>query len=114
MFKQPTRWLPENVGSVLLLLGHAATNQFLMQAVVTSAEEVAHAFTGLALMTARFRRPFTTVFHRLDDLVKGVEEGERRDAVLSAIWGSLTEVSSFIKLIIFSGGNIFLCIQVFF
>ena len=95
MFKQPTRWLPENVGSVLLLLGHAATNQFLMQAVVTSAEEVAHAFTGLALMTARFRRPFTALFHRLDDLVEGVEEGERRDAVLSAIWRSLAEVSIF-------------------
>ena len=93
MFKQPTRWLPENVGSVLLLLGQVATKQFLLQAVVTSAEEVAHAFTGLALMTARFRRPFTAVFHRLDDLVEGVEE-EGRDAVLSAIWRSLTQVSS--------------------
>jgi len=91
MFKQPTRWLPENVGSVLLLLGQAATKQFLLQAVVTSAEEVAHAFTGLALMTARFRRPFAAVFHRLDDLVEGVEEGEERDAVLSAIWRSLTQ-----------------------
>ena len=99
MFKQPTRWLPENVGSVLLLLGQAATKQFLLQAVVTSAEEVAHAFTGLALMTARFRRPFTAVFHRLDDLVEGVEEGEERDAVLSAIWRSLTQVSSFSQFI---------------
>ena len=94
MFKQPTRWLPENVGSVLLLLGQVATKQFLLQAVVTSAEEVAHAFTGLALMTARFRRPFTAVFHRLDDLVEGVEEEGERDAVLSAIWRSLTQVSS--------------------
>ena len=93
IFKQPTKWLPENVGSVLLLLGQVATKQFLMQAVIASAEEVAHAFTGLALMTARFRRPFTAVFHRLDEIVEGVEEGEERDAVLSAIWRSLTQVS---------------------
>ena len=93
LFKQPTKWLPENVGSVLLLLGQVATKQFLMQAVIASAEEVAHAFTGLALMTARFRRPFTSVFHRLDEIVEGVEEGEARDAVLSAIWRSLTQVS---------------------
>jgi len=91
IFKQPTKWLPENVGSVLLLLGQVATKQFLMQAVIASAEEVAHAFTGLALMTARFRRPFTAVFHRLDEIVEGVEEGEERDAVLSAIWRSLTQ-----------------------
>ena len=112
MFKQPTRWLPENVGSVLLLLGQAATKQFLLQAVVTSAEEVAHAFTGLALMTARFRRPFAAVFHRLDDLVEGVEEGEERDAVLSAIWRSLTQAGSFSLFIQKTTleGNVFLCI----
>ena len=107
IFKQPTRWLPENVGSVLLLLGQAATKQFLLKAVITSAEEVAHAFTGLALMTARFRRPFTAVFQRLDDVVESVQEGEEKDAVLSAIWRSLTQVS---LLRIIWCGFIMLCI----
>ena len=90
LFKQPTKWLPENVGSVLLLLGQASTKQFLKT--ICSADEVAHAFTGLALMTSRFRRPFTSLFHRLDEIVECVQEEEDRDAVLTAIWRSLTQV----------------------
>merc|ERR1711973_933862 len=92
MFKQPTKWLPENVGSVLLLLGQASTKQFLKT--ICSADEVSHAFTGLALMTARFRRPFTSLFLRLHDIVECVQEEEDRDAVLTAIWRSLTQCAS--------------------
>ena len=90
LFKQPTKWLPENVGSVLLLLGQASTKRFLKS--ICSADEVAHAFTGLALMTSRFRRPFTSLFHRLNEIVECVQEEEDRDAVLTAIWRSLTQV----------------------
>ena len=89
LFKQPTKWLPENVGSVLLLLGQASTKRFLKS--ICSVDEVAHAFTGLALMTSRFRRPFASLFHRLDEIVECVQE-EDRDAVLTAIWRSLTQV----------------------
>ena len=90
LFKQPTKWLPENVGSVLLLLGQASTKQFLKT--ICSADEVSHAFTGLALMTSRFRRPFTSLFLRLHEIVECVQEEEDRDAVLTAIWRSLTQV----------------------
>ena len=89
LFKQPTKWLPENVGSVLLLLGQASTKRFLKS--ICSADEVAHAFTGLALMTSRFRRPFTSLFHCPYEIVECVQE-EDRDAVLTAIWRSLTQV----------------------
>ena len=100
LFKQPTKWLPENVGSVLLLLGQASTKQFLKT--ISSAEEVAHAFTGLALMTSRFRRPFTSLFHRLDEIVECVQEEEDRDAVLTAIWRSLTQVGLKSVAVLFS------------
>ena len=90
LFKQPTKWLPENVGSVLLLLGQASTKRFLKS--ICSADEVAHAFTGLALMTARFRRPFISLFHRLDEVVECAEEEQERDALFTAIWRSLTQV----------------------
>ena len=43
-------------------------------------------------MTSRFRRPFTSLFHRLDEIVECVQEEEDRDAVLTAIWRSLTQV----------------------
>ena len=99
LFKQPTKWLPENVGSVLLLLGQASTKQFLKT--ISSAEEVAHAFTGLALMTSRFRHPFTSLFHRLDEIVECVQE-EDRDAVLTAIWRSLTQVGVMSVAVFFS------------
>merc|ERR1719282_2125412 len=89
LFKQPTKWLPENVGSVLLLLGQASTKRFLKS--ICSADEVAHAFTGLALMTARFRRPFISLFHRLDEVVECAEEEQESDAVFTAIWRSLTQ-----------------------
>jgi len=89
LFKQPTKWLPENVGSVLLLLGQASTKRFLKS--ICSADEVAHAFTGLALMTARFRRPFISLFHRLDEVVECAEEEQERDALFTAIWRSLTQ-----------------------
>ena len=49
-----TNWLPENVGSVLLLLGQAATREYLSHAAALPAlEPAATALTGLALMTAR-------------------------------------------------------------
>merc|ERR1712013_895720 len=81
---QPTKWLPENVGSVLLLLGQASTKQFLKT--ICTADEVAHAFTGLALMTARFRRPFISLFHRLDqDHLETVVPQVGREVVV--LWG---------------------------
>ena len=47
-------WLPENVGSVLLLLGQAATREYLRHAAaLPDLEPAATALTGLALMTAR-------------------------------------------------------------
>ena len=62
---------------------------------------MAHAFTGLALMTARFRRPFISLFHRLDEVVECAEEEQERDAVFTAIWRSLTQVGLIPSVAIF-------------
>jgi len=42
-------------------------------------------------MTARFRHPFISLFHRLDEVVECAEEEQERDAVFTAIWRSLTQ-----------------------
>ena len=98
MFHTPGPWLPENMGSVLLLLGQAVTRDYLRHCLgphptpgcVTCFKPVAAALTGLAVMTARFRRPFTAVFRHLDEVMAevagddGLEQG-----LLKALWEGL-------------------------
>ena len=98
MFHTPGPWLPENVGSVLLLLGQAVTRDYLRYCLgpnptpgcVTCFKPVATALTGLAVMTARFRRPFTAVFRHLDEVMAGVAGDDRlRHGLLTALWEGL-------------------------
>ena len=82
MFDTPSPWLPENVGSVLLLLGQKTCQIYLQHIVrqVTTNDlyttftlkHVSTAVTGLVLMTARFRRPFGQVMDRLAEVVRQV------------------------------------------
>ena len=64
-------WLPENMGAVLLLLGQAATREYLRHAAALPAlEPAAAAITGLALMTARCDLADVTLhIKHLDEIV---------------------------------------------
>lgn len=99
MFCTPRPWLPENVGSVLHLLGPAATRTYLHHAAsrprpacTTPArcfKPLAVAFTGLALMTARFRRDFRPLLQRLDEVLEEAEGEVPRRGLLTALWDEL-------------------------
>ena len=97
MFQSPGPWLPENVGSVLLLLGQNITREYLhysaaqpTHACTNCFKPLSTAFIGLAVMTARFRRGFTSLFHRLDEVLEQVswDVGLRR-SLLTALWEGL-------------------------
>ena len=66
IFQTPTPWLPENVGSVLLLLDHHTCSLYLKYSISvctsTCYKTVSTAVTGLALMTARARKSFVPIF----------------------------------------------------
>ena len=100
IFQTPSPWLPENVGSVLLLLGHQTCYLYLQQTIrqVITREDVCTncfksisvAVIGLALMSARFRWSFGPVFDRLDEVVMQVP-GVQREDFFRAIWKALAE-----------------------
>ena len=66
IFQTPSLWLPENVGSVLLLLDHHTCSLYLKYSISvctsTCYKTVSTAVTGLALMTARARKSFVPIF----------------------------------------------------
>ena len=86
VFVTPGPWIPENVGSVLLLLGQATTRDYLLHLAVRPGSchncfrNLATAITGVAVMTARFRRPFDNVFQLIEDVVE-VVEGPRLEPI---------------------------------
>ena len=100
IFHIPSPWLPENVGSVLLLLGHNTCSiylEHLLNKVITRNDvctncfkDVSTAITGLALMTARFRWSFAPMLARMEEVVMRVP-GEHRGDILRAIWKALAE-----------------------
>eukprot|EP00092_Neocalanus_flemingeri_P015145 GFUD01016362.1.p1 GENE.GFUD01016362.1~~GFUD01016362.1.p1 ORF type:complete len:470 (-),score=202.14 GFUD01016362.1:265-1485(-) len=100
IFQTPSPWLPENVGSVLLLLGHQTCHLYLQHTVRQVAtrddvctncfKSVSTAVTGLALMTARSRRSFGPVFARLEEVIMHVP-GQHRENLFKALWGALAE-----------------------
>ena len=100
MFDTPSPWLPENVGSVLLLLIQK-TYQIYLQHIVRQVttkdvcttctlKHVSTAVTGLALMTARFRTPFGQVMDRLAEVVRQVPSMQRED-LFRSLWKYLAE-----------------------
>jgi hypothetical protein len=100
IFQTPSPWLPENVGSVLLLLDHQTCYLYLQHTVsqVTTRDDVctncfktvSTAVIGLALMTARFRWSFCQVFARLEEVVMQVP-GKHREDMFRALWKALAE-----------------------
>ena len=100
IFHTPSHWLPENVGSVLLLLGHSSCSiylEHLLDKVLKRADvctncfkDISTAITGLALMTARFRWSFAPMLARMEEVIMRVP-GEHRGDILRAIWKALAE-----------------------
>ena len=100
IFHTPSHWLPENVGSVLLLLGHSSCSiylEHLLDKVLKRADvctncfkDISTAITGLALMTARFRWSFAPMLARMEEVIMRVP-GEHRGDILRAIWKSVAE-----------------------
>jgi len=100
VFHTPSPWLPENVGSVLLLLGSQTCYlylQYLVNKVVNRNDvctncfkDVSIAIAGLALMTARFRWSFAPTLARMEEVVMQVPEEQKKD-ILRAIWKALAE-----------------------
>ena len=98
IFHIPGPWLPENVGSVLLLLGHNINREYLLSTVTHSPHTCTNCFKptvtaliGLAVMTARFRRSFTVFFHQLDSVMELVSGNlPQKRTLLTALWEGLT------------------------
>ena len=100
IFHTPSPWLPENIGSVLLLLGHHSCSiylEHLLDKVINRTDlctncfkDISTAITGLALMTARFRWSFAPMLARMEEVIMRVPEKHRGD-ILRAIWKSLAE-----------------------
>ena len=98
IFQIPGPWLPENVGSVLLLLGHNITRNYLYSTATLRPHTCTNCFKpltialiGLAVMTARFRRTFTVFFHQLDEVMELVSGNlTQRRSMLTALWEGLT------------------------
>jgi hypothetical protein len=86
IFQTPSSCLPENMGSVLLLLGQQTSylQHIIMQVttredVCTNFENISTHVIGLAIMTARFRWSFVPV------------PGVQREDFFRAIWKALAE-----------------------
>ena len=100
MFSIPSPWLPENVGSVLLLLGQDTCHLYLQHSIRQSTtrevctsctyKPVSTAFIGLALMSARFRWSFTPMFDRLEEVVRQVHSVQKEE-LFRALWKSLAD-----------------------
>ena len=100
VFSSPSPWLPENVGSVLLLLGYDVCFLYLQHLINKLAnrcdmctncfKDISVAIIGLALMTARFRWSFAPVIARMEEVIMQVSPQYRED-MLRAIWKALAE-----------------------
>ena len=98
VFTTPGPWLPENVASVLLLLGPDVTAVYLKSlcegCVNCLDKAVTAAIVGLSVMTLRFRWSFDNLaFTRFQEVLDWVPS-DLRDGLVRAVWaGFSTEVS---------------------
>ena len=100
MFQTPVNWLPENVGSVLLLLGHQIASDYLLHSVssVVIREDICSScfqpitcgIIGMALMTARFRWELDPVYLRLEEVLSTLSV-DQRGQFFEALWKGLTD-----------------------
>ena len=98
VFTTPGPWLPENVASVLLLLGPDVTASYLKSlckgCVNCLNKAVTAAIVGLSVMTLRFRWSFDSLaFTRLQEVLDWVP-ADLREGLVKAVWaGFSAEVS---------------------
>jgi len=99
MFKTPVNWLPENVGSVLLLLGHQLASDYLLHSWICSTcfQPTTCGIIGMALMTARFRWELDPVYLRLEEVLSSIPEGHR-EQFFEALWKGLADEVSDMRL----------------
>jgi len=98
IFNFPMPWIPENIGSVLLLLGHRMSGAYLEHITVAVSQrgdscincfrDVTAAVLGMGLMTARFRWAFKPVYLKLEEVVSNIPFNNREN-FFHALWQAL-------------------------
>ena len=90
MFTMPTTWLPENVGSVLLLLGSDITSQYIRYLCAGCAnclnKAVTSAIVGISVMSLRFQWSFHEhAFTKFEETLNTVPDN-LRESLVTAVW----------------------------
>ena len=102
VFTTPAPWLPENVASVLLLLGPDVTAVYLKSlcegCVNCLNKAVTAAIVGLSVMTLRFRWSFDNLaFTRFQEVLDWVPS-DLRDGLVGAVWAGFSAEVSDLRL----------------
>jgi len=102
VFTTPGPWLPENVASVLLLLGPQVTAVYLKSlcegCVTCLNKAVTSAIVGLSVMTLRFRWSFDNLsFSMFQDVLVWVP-ADLRESLVRAVWAGFSAEVSDLRL----------------
>ena len=102
VFTTPGPWLPENVASVLLLLGPQVTAVYLKSlcegCVTCLNKAVTVAIVGLSVMTLRFRWSFDNLAFSVFQDVLGWVPDELRESLVRAVWAGFSAEVSDLRL----------------
>ena len=102
VFTTPGPWLPENVASVLLLLGPDVTAVYLKSlcegCVNCLNKAVTAAIVGLSVMTLRFRWSFDNLAFTMFQEVLDWVPSDLRDGLVRAVWAGFSAEVSDLRL----------------
>jgi len=102
VFTTPGPWLPENVASVLLLLGPQVTAVYLKSlcegCVTCLNKAVTSAIVGLSVMTLRFRWSFDNLAFSVFQDVLGWVPADLRESLVRAVWAGFSAEVSDLRL----------------
>ena len=102
VFTTPGPWLPENVASVLLLLGPQVTAVYLKSlcegCVTCLNKAVTAAIVGLSVMTLRFRWSFDNLAFSVFQDVLGWVPADLRESLVRAVWAGFSAEVSDLRL----------------
>ena len=102
VFTTPGPWLPENVASVLLLLGPKVTALYLKSlcegCVTCLNKAVTAAIVGLSVMTLRFRWSFDNLAFSVFQDVLGWVPADLRESLVRAVWAGFSAEVSDLRL----------------
>ena len=95
LFTTPTSWLPENVGSVLLLLGPSITSlyvRYLCAGCINCLNKsVTACLVGISIMCLRFNWSFQDLaFVRMEEAIRLVPD-DLREEMVTAVWRGFSE-----------------------